>query len=166
MTYVDRAFDKAKYGDYSDRPAMEITIPTVHDDSLAPAGKHVLSALVQYAPYQLKQGWDIARDDFTKTTIDLLSEFAPGLPDQIADIHMETPLDIERDYKLTGGHWHHGEAALDQMLMMRPAPGAAQYATPVSGLYLCGAGCHPGGGVMGLPGRNAAKAIISQGSAA
>ena len=166
MTYVDRAFDKSKYGDYSDKPALEITIPTIHDDSLAPAGKHVLSALVQYAPYELRQGWDIARDDFTKTVIDLLDEYSPGLCDRIADIHMQTPVDIEREYKLTGGHWHHGEAALDQMLMMRPVPGAAQYGTPIPGLYLCGAGCHPGGGVMGLPGRNAARAIISQGGAA
>jgi phytoene dehydrogenase-like protein len=159
--YVERAFDHAKYGEYSASPALEITIPSIHDSSLAPDGQHVLSAIVQYAPYELKGGWEAARGAFTNQILDQLTRYAPDIRQQLSHAELLTPADIEREFRITGGHWHHGELALDQALMMRPVPGAAQYATPLSGLYLCGAGCHPGGGVMGHAGRNAATAVLS-----
>jgi len=162
--YVERAFDHAKYGEYSSSPALEITIPSIHDASLAPDGQHVLSAIVQYAPYELKGGWEAGREAFTNVVLDQLSRYAPDIRQQITHTELLTPADIEREFRITGGHWHHGELALDQALMMRPVPGAAQYATPLSGLFLCGAGCHPGGGVMGHAGRNAATAVLSGGS--
>jgi phytoene dehydrogenase-like protein len=161
LEYVERAFDHAKYGEYSSAPALEITLPSVHDASLAPAGLHVLSAIVQYAPYELKGGWEAGREAFTNLVIEQLSRYAPGIRQQIAHTELLTPVDIEREFRITGGHWHHGELALDQALMLRPVPGAAQYATPLSGLYLCGAGAHPGGGVMGHAGRNAATAVLA-----
>jgi phytoene dehydrogenase-like protein len=160
MQYVDRAFNHAKYGEYSAQPVFEITIPSVHDHSLAPSGKHVLSAVVQYAPYGLKEGWQDGKDEFTEIVFDTLARYAPGIREQAVSHQLLTPADIEREFRVTGGHWHHGELALDQALMLRPAPGAAQYASPVNGLFLCGAGSHPGGGVMGSAGRNAAKAVL------
>jgi phytoene dehydrogenase-like protein len=158
---VERAFDHAKYGEFSTSPALEIIIPSIHDTSLAPEGQHVLSAIVQYAPYDLKGGWETGRETFTDLVLDQLSRYAPDIRQQVTRMELLTPVDIEREFRITGGHWHHGELALDQALMMRPVPGAAQYATPLSGLYLCGAGCHPGGGVMGHAGRNAAAALLS-----
>jgi len=163
MQYVDHAFNHAKYGEYSARPVAEITIPSVRDDSLAPAGKHVLSAVVQYAPYQLQAGWPAGKETFEEIVLGTLAEYAPGIRDQVRHIELLTPADIEREFRITGGHWHHGELAIDQSLMMRPVPGAAQYASPVDGLFLCGAGSHPGGGVMGSAGRNAAKAVLDSG---
>jgi phytoene dehydrogenase-like protein len=160
MEYVERAFNHSKYGEHSIKPVMEITIPSLQDTSLAPAGKHVLSAVVQYAPYQLKAGWPEAKAAFTERVIDLLALYAPGIREQISHTELLTPVDIEREFRITGGHWHHGELAIDQFLMLRPAPGAAQYASPVNGLFLCGAGSHPGGGVMGSAGRNAASAVL------
>jgi phytoene dehydrogenase-like protein len=165
MQYVDHAFNHGKYGEYSARPVAEITIPSIHDDSLAPAGKHVLSAVVQYAPYQLKQGWQTGKQPFIELVLDTLATYAPGIRDQVKALELLTPLDIEDKFRMTGGHWHHGELAIDQALMLRPVPGAAQYASPVNGLFLCGAGSHPGGGVMGSAGRNAAKAILASATA-
>jgi phytoene dehydrogenase-like protein len=161
MEYVERAFNHSKYGEHSIKPVMEITIPSLQDDSFAPPGKHVLSAVVQYAPYHLKEGWSEAKAAFTDRAIDLLALYAPGIREQIIHTELLTPVDIEREFRITGGHWHHGELAIDQFLMLRPAPGAAQYASPVNGLFLCGAGSHPGGGVMGSAGRNAANAILA-----
>ncbi len=166
LTYVERAFDHSKYGEYSHHPAMEISIPTIHDDSLAPTGKHVLSAIIQYAPYDLRVGWDSQRDTFKKLIIDKLAEYAPGIKDQISASELMVPPDIEKEFNIHGGHWHHGEYTLDQFMMLRPVPGAAQYATPVNGLDLCGAGSHPGGGVMGLVGRNASIEILKREKAA
>ncbi len=166
VDYVERAFNHAKYGEYSAAPAFEITLPTLADPALAPAGKHVLSAIVQYAPYSLKEGWDRARDVFLQKTIDCLATYAPDLPGLISAKQLLTPLDLEREHRMTGGHWHHGELAFDQILMMRPVPGAAQYASPLPGLYLCGAGAHPGGGVMGVAGMNAAGQILARARAA
>lgn len=159
---VERAFNNAKYGELPEQPVMEITIPSLHDQSLAPEGHHVLSAVVQFAPYNLKVGWDAVREDFKQSLIDTLARHAPELPGRIVASQVITPLDLERDYGLSGGQWHHGELALDRLLMLRPVAGAAQYAAPVAGLYLGSAGCHPGGGVMGLPGRNAAQAVIAR----
>ena len=161
IEYVERAFNHAKYGEYSIKPVAEITIPSLHDDSLAPPGNHVLSAVVQYEPYQLKEDWSKAKPAFTEQVIELLAIYAPGIRDQILHQELLTPVDIEREFRITGGHWHHGELAIDQFLMLRPVPGAAQYASPVNGLYLCGAGSHPGGGVMGSAGRNAANVVLN-----
>jgi phytoene dehydrogenase-like protein len=160
MQYIELAFNHVKYGECSERPAMEITLPSVHDGSLAPAGKHVLSAIVQYAPYRLKEGWDGTREAFRERVIDRIADYAPGIREQIVASELLTPADLEAEFGMYGGHWHHGEIAVDQIMMMRPMPGANQYATPVDDLYLCGAGAHPGGGIMGLAGRNAAQAVI------
>ena len=162
MDHIERAFNHAKYSEYSPAPVMEISIPTVHDDSLAPAGKHVLSAVVQFAPYALKGGWDTAREAFKQVALDQLERYAPGIGNQVLASELSTPVDLEREFGMAGGHWHHGEISLDQALLMRPMPGAHQYSTPIPGLYLCGAGSHPGGGIMGLAGRNAAEAVIKQ----
>ena len=161
IEYVERAFNQSKYGKYSIKPVAEISIPSLHDDSLAPPGKHVLSAVVQYAPYELKAGWSSEKAAFTDQVIDLLAAYAPGIRSQVIHSELLTPVDIEREFRITGGHWHHGELAIDQSLMLRPVPHCAQYASPVNGLYLCGAGSHPGGGVMGSAGRNAAHAVLS-----
>ncbi|HEY1283136.1 MAG TPA: NAD(P)/FAD-dependent oxidoreductase [Steroidobacteraceae bacterium] len=163
MSYIDLAFNPSKYREYSEWPIIEITLPSVHDLTLAPQGQHVLSAVVQYAPYDLAGGWDAHRDSFRDTILNVLEEYAPGLRQSIIAAELYTPLDIEREFQITGGHWHHGEITLDQYLMLRPVPGAAQYATPINGLYLCGAGSHPGGGVMGSAGRNAANVILHAG---
>jgi phytoene dehydrogenase-like protein len=170
LDYVERAFNHSKYGEFSAAPAIEITLPTVADATLAPQGKHVLSAIVQYAPYTLKSGradargdgWDWGRREFIEIVIDTLEQYAPGLRRSVVAAQLLAPPDLEREFRITGGHWHHAELALDQFFMMRPVPGAAQYQTPVDGLYLCGAGCHPGGGVMGMAGRNAARQVLEQ----
>ena len=162
VDYVENAFNHAKYGEYSPAPALEITIPSTHDPSLAPEGKHVLSALIQYAPYHLKTDWEEGKPEFEQAVMQTLSRYAGGIEDLIVAKQLLTPLDLEREFRLTGGHWHHGELVFDQFAMLRPAPGYAQYATPMSGLYLCGAGSHPGGGVMGAAGFNAAQRIIAR----
>ena len=165
--YVERAFNAAKYGETSARPVFEITFPSFRDTSLAPTGKHVLSAIVQYAPYELKKGWsDETREAFLKLAIDTLDEYMPDLKQRVSAAEMLTPADIEEQFHITGGHWHHGELALDQFLFTRPVGGAAQYAMPLDGLYLCGAGAHPGGGVSGAAGRNAARTILKREKAA
>ena len=167
MNYIEAAFNASKYGEYSQAPAMDISIPTIHDPSLAPDGKHVMSVIVQYAPYELKEGWsDKSKEAFKSLVLDRIADFAPGLRDSIIASELLTPVDLEERFHIHGGHWHHGEISLDQILMMRPFPGASQYGTSVDGLYLCGAGNHPGGGVMGLAGHNAAKEIIKRGQSA
>jgi phytoene dehydrogenase-like protein len=165
LEYVERAFNHAKYGEYSAAPILEITVPSVVDATLAPAGKHVLSAVVQYVPHQLAAGgWEQEqeRERFTNLLVDLLDSHAPGLRESVRAAELLTPADIEREFRISGGHWHHAELALDQFLMVRPVPGAAQYGTPVEGLFLCGAGAHPGGGVMGVAGRNAARQVLGE----
>jgi phytoene dehydrogenase-like protein len=157
---IERAYNHAKYAEFSSEPIFEISVPSVNDPSLAPAGKHVLSAIVQYAPYALAGGWEPQRQRFTDIAIDTLERYAPGLRASIRCAELLTPPDIERRFRITGGHWHHVDLAFDQFFMVRPVPGAAQYQTPVAGLYLCGAGCHPGGGVMGTAGRNAARQVL------
>ena len=161
MDTIEFAFDDAKYGECPQRPVMEIVIPSVADPALAPAGQHVLSAHVMYLPYRLKGGWDDqTRDAMYERIIDTIARYAPGIREQIVHQELLTPFDLERTSQVTGGHWHHTEFALDQMMMMRPTYGAAQYATPLPGLYLCGAGCHPGGDLTGAPGHNAAREIL------
>ena len=163
LDYIERAFNPAKYGDFSQQPVFEITIPSIHDQGLAPAGRHVLSAIVQYAPYELRGGWSARRGEFQAAAMAVLERHAPGIGALVRHAELLTPADIEQQFRVSGGHWHHGELALDQFMMLRPVPGAAQYAMPVPGLYLCGAGCHPGGGVMGSAGRNAARVVLQEG---
>jgi phytoene dehydrogenase-like protein len=161
LQYIEHAYNHAKYGEFSAAPVMEITVPSINDPTLAPPGHHVLSAIVQYAPYALKEGWDSGRQRFTDTALDALEQFAPGLRGSIIGSELLTAADMEREFRISGGHWHHGDLAFDQFLMVRPVPGAAQYRTPLEGLFLCGAGCHPGGGVMGIAGRNAARQVLA-----
>lgn len=159
--YVERAFNPAKYGESSASPVVEMTFPSFRDDSLAPTGKHVLSAVVQYAPYARKGGWtDAARRGFEQAVLQTIARYAPDIETRIEHSELLTPADIEREFHITGGHWHHGELTLDQFLFVRPVSGSAQYLMPLDGLYLCGAGTHPGGGVSGAAGRNAARAIL------
>jgi phytoene dehydrogenase-like protein len=164
--YIEQAFDAAKYGQCSPEPALEFTFPSVYDRTLAPAGKHVLSAIVLYAPFDPRASDATARQELLDRALAVLERAAPGIRRQVVASELLLPADIEREFRITGGHWHHGELALDQLLMLRPVPGAAQYAMPVNGLWLCGAGCHPGGGVMGAAGRNAAHAVLAQEKAA
>jgi phytoene dehydrogenase-like protein len=166
LNHIERAFNHSKYGEFSADPVMEITVPTLNDATLAPPGKHVLSAVVQYAPYTLKGGWEQGRAAFTDAAIGVLERHAPGLRDQILAAEMLTPVDIEEKFGIDGGHWHHADLAFDQFLMMRPVPGVAQHRAPITGLYLCGAGCHPGGGVMGIAGSNAAREVLAAGGEA
>ncbi|HTW67160.1 MAG TPA: NAD(P)/FAD-dependent oxidoreductase [Bryobacteraceae bacterium] len=161
LEYVERAWDDAKYGHPSQSPLLELTVPTMYDPSLAPEGKHIMGIFIQYAPYTLREStWDELREPFAYRVFDLIEEYAPGFRDLIIDHQVLTPLDLERRFGLTGGNIFHGEMSLDQMFVMRPVPGAARYRTPIHGLYLCGSGTHPGGGVMGAPGYNAAHQIL------
>ena len=161
MDAIEFAFDDAKYGECPTNPVMEIVIPSLHDASLAPSGQHVLSAHVMYVPYRLKGGWtDAARQQICERSIDAIAQYAPGIREQIVHSEFLTPADLEEKFHVTGGHWHHTELSMDQMLMMRPTYEAAQYNTPVPGLFLCGAGSHPGGDIMGGAGHNAAREIL------
>jgi phytoene dehydrogenase-like protein len=161
IDYVEHAWDDAKYGRPSSRPLLEMTVPTMYDPSLAPAGRHIMGIFLQYAPYTLRDTtWDEQREPFADRVIDLIAEYAPNIRSIIVERQVLTPLDLERRFGITGGNIFHGEMALDQMFVMRPVAGWARYRTPVEGLYLCGSGAHPGGGVMGAPGYNAARAIL------
>ena len=162
LTYLEQAYDHSKYSECTAAPALEVSVPTVADPGLAPVGRHVLSAIVQYVPYALAAGWAEGRQRCMDLAIDTLERHAPGLRGSIIAAELLAPPDIEREYGITGGHWHHADLALDQFYMVRPVPGATQYRTPVGGLYLCGAGCHPGGGVMGIAGRNAARQVLTE----
>lgn len=176
LDYLERAFDAAKYGEISPRPYMDITLPTIMDGSLAPAGAHVMSIHAQFAPYKLgyagrRSGesstpeacvpnWDARREELGDTIVNALSEYAPDLKSLIVGRRVITPLDLEATYGFRGGHIHHGEMALDQFFAFRPVLGCAQYRTPIAGLYLCGAGTHPGGGLTGASGLNASREMI------
>jgi phytoene dehydrogenase-like protein len=161
IDYLERAFDASKYGDFSKAPWLDVTIPTILDPALAPDGKHVLSAYVQFAPYKLREGnWDARRKDLGDTVIKTLAAFAPNLPGLVEGIQVITPKDLETSYGFTGGHIFHGELALDQLFTMRPILDWARYKTPVRGLFLCGSGTHPGNGLTGASGANAAREII------
>ena len=161
MDAIEFAFDHAKYGEYSDAPVMELLIPSVKNSEMAPEGCHVLSAHVMYIPHTLKPGWtEESKVKLYSNLIDTLEQYAPGISEQIVHGEVLTPEDLEKSFNVTGGHWHHTELAMDQMFMMRPTYEAAQYSTPIRNLYLCGAGSHPGGGLMGGPGHNAAKEIL------
>ena len=161
IDYLERAFDASKYGEFSRAPYLDVSIPSILDDSLAPAGKHVMSIHMQFAPYRLRQGdWSLQGDALADTIVKTLAEYAPDLPGMILRRQVVTPADLEGTYGLSGGHPYHGELALDQLFTMRPLLGWARYRTPVKGLYLCGSGTHPGGGVTGISGANAAREIL------
>src|SRR5438552_3941625 len=161
VDYMERAYDEAKYGRFSRRPYIDIVIPSLTDPSVAPPGKHVMSCFVQYAPYNLKEGaWDEKREEFGDTVINTIAEHAPNMKDLILHRQVLTPLDIERDFGLSEGNIFQGELTLEQLFFLRPAPGWAQYRTPIGNLYMCGSATHPGGGVMGAPGRNAAMQML------
>lgn len=161
LDYLEKAFDAAKYGQFARRPYLDVTIPSLADPSLAPADQHVMSIYMQYAPYHLREGsWEACREALGEGVINTLAEYAPNLKEAVMDSRVLTPLDLETTYGLPEGNPSHGEMTLDQFLYMRPVPGYARYRTPIQGLYLCGAGTHPGGGVTGLPGYNAAREIL------
>jgi phytoene dehydrogenase-like protein len=169
IAYLQRAFDCTKYGEYSDRPYLDLRIPTLADPDLAPPGSQVMSITIKYAPYHLRGGngstgdpavlWAARREALVETVLATLAEYAPDIREKVAGFRLLTPVDLEQDYGLPEGNLNHGEMTLDQFFHMRPIPGWANYRTPVAGLYLCGSGSHPGGGVTGLPGRNAARVI-------
>ena len=161
MRYVEHAFNHAKYGEFSEAPVLEITIPSLADPSLAPNGHHVMSVSASFAPYTLKSGWENGNKEFTHTVKSLIEEYAPGFAALVVASEVLTPVDIEQQFNVTGGHWHHGELTIDQSFMMRPVHGTAQYDTPIEALFLCGAAAHPGGGITGLPGHNAAQRILA-----
>ena len=161
LDYLERAFDSSKYGMWSPHPYLEATIPSLTDPTLAPAGAHVMSITAQYAPYRLRDtNWASASSPFADAVIATLTSYAPNLASSILHRQVITPADLESQYGLTGGHIFHGELALDQLFTMRPLLGWARYRTPIAGLYLCGAGTHPGYGVSGLSGLNAAREIL------
>ena len=161
IDYVEKAWDDAKYGHPSKRPLLELTVPTMYDASLAPEGRHVMGIFLQYAPYTLREGtWDELRAPFGERVISLIEEYAPNIRRIVEHMQVLTPLDLERRFGITGGNIFHGEMSLDQMFVMRPVAGWARYRTPVEGLWLCGSGAHPGGGVMGAPGFNCAREML------
>lgn len=166
VDYLEQAYDEAKYGQFSRRPFMDIVIPSLTDPTVAPPGKHVMSIFVQYAPYHLKEGaskWPDRRDAFGDTVIETLSEFIPNLKDLILHRYVVTPWDLEQTYGLTEGNIFHGELSLEQLAFQRPVPGWAHYATPIQGLWLCGSGTHPGGGIMGVSGALCARQVLESG---
>ncbi len=164
LEYLERAYDDAKYGRYSDEPILELTMPTSVDRTIAPPGRHILSMFVQYAPYHLAEGdWDSQREAFGDRCVEVLARYAPNVPGAILHRQVLTPLDLERTYGLTGGNIFQGAMSLSQLFSLRPVAGWADHRTPVQGLYLCGAASHPGGGVMGACGKNAAAEILRDG---
>jgi phytoene dehydrogenase-like protein len=163
VDYMERAYDDAKYGRYSRRPYIDIVIPSLTDPSVAPPGKHVMSCFVQYAPYHLTEGtWDDQKEAFGDTVVDTISEYAPNFRNIIRHRQVVTPLDLEREWGLSEGNIFQGELSLEQLFFLRPVPGWANYRTPIRGLYMCGSATHPGGGIMGAPGRNAALSVLAK----
>ena len=166
LEYIERAYDDAKHGRVSESPVLDVTVPTAVDPTLAPAGKHILSVVVQYTPYRLQKGtWEDQRDGLGGRVLDLLATHVPNLRSILAGMEVLTPADLESRFGLTGGHIFHGEMTLDQQYVLRPIPGWGRYRTPIPGLYLCGSGAHPGGGITGAPGYNGARAILEDWSA-
>jgi phytoene dehydrogenase-like protein len=161
LDYLERAFDHAKYGEFSAQPWLDVSIPSLLDDTLAPAGAHVASIYVHYAPRALRSDWNAAREALLAATLNVLESYAPGIRNTVLAAQVITPVDLERDYGLAGGHIFHGELALDQLFTMRPLLGHARYASPIRGLFLCGAGTHPGGFMTGGSGRLAARAAAN-----
>jgi phytoene dehydrogenase-like protein len=162
IDYLERAFDASKYGDMPASPYLDVAFPSLHDPSLAPAGRHVMSVHMQYAPFNLRGDWNAQRDGLGDLVLRTLEDHAPGITGLVEHRQVITPLDLQQTFGLTGGHIHHGELALDQLFTMRPTLGWGDYSTPISGLYLCGSGTHPGNGLTGLSGANAARRILKR----
>jgi phytoene dehydrogenase-like protein len=163
IDYLERAYDQAKYGDFSSRPYINVVIPSLVDPSVAPPGKHVMSCFVQYAPYDIKEGpshWPQRREAFGDAVVDTLAEYIPGLKESILYRQVLTPWDLEQEFGLTEGNIFQGELSQEQLLFLRPAAGWARYRTPIDGLWICGSGAHPGGGIMAAPGELAAKTML------
>jgi Phytoene dehydrogenase and related proteins len=161
VDYMERAYDDAKYGEYSKRPYIDMVIPSLTDPSVAPPGKHVMSCFVQYAPYHLSSSnWDEKKEAFGDMVVQTLSEYAPNFTNLVIGRQVVTPLDLEREWGLTEGNIFQGELSLEQLFFLRPVPGWANYRTPIKNLYMCGSATHPGGGIMGAPGRLAATEIL------
>jgi phytoene dehydrogenase-like protein len=161
IDYLERAFDESKYGNFSRQPYLEIAIPSVSDPSLAPHGQHVMSIYMQYAPYKLKgSDWESQRSALGETVVKTVTQYAPNLPELILSHQIITPQDLEDTYGMTGGHIFHGELALDQFFTMRPLLDWGRYRTPIQNLYLCGSGTHPGAGLTGGSGANAAREVL------
>jgi len=161
IEYLERAFDASKYGRFSEHPVLEITIPSIADSTLAPAGKHVMSVMAQYAPYRLRSGeWSANEQGLGDSIIQTLAQYAPDLPSKLVAGQLLTPAKLEQEFSLTGGHWWHGEPALDQLYSMRPLMEWSRYRTPLRNLYMCGSGTHPGVALSGQSGANAARAIL------
>jgi len=161
LEFAERCYDIAKFGHIPEELWVDCVVASNVDDSLAPPGKHVMTCFVQYVPYRLREGnWDEKRDLLGDRVVKKIAEYAPNVAGAIIAQHVLTPLDLERTYGLTEGNIFHGDLSLEQLFFMRPVPGWSQYRTPIAGLYLCGAGAHPGGGVTGAPGRNAAHQAL------
>lgn len=161
LEYIERAYDDAKHGDLSREPCLDVAIPTAVDPGLAPGGKHILSILTQYAPCRLAKGtWEDRREELGERVLDVLEPRISNVRSALAGMEVLAPSDLEERYGLTGGHIFHGEMTIHQQYVLRPVPGYGRYRTPIEGLYLCGAGAHPGGGITGAPGYNAARAIL------
>jgi phytoene dehydrogenase-like protein len=166
VDYLERAFDQAKYGEFSSRPYINMVIPSIMDPSVAPPGKHVVSMFVQYAPYHLASGpesWPEHREAFGDTVVDTVAEYCPGLRESILHRQVITPWDMEQEYGLTEGNIFHGELTLEQLLFQRPMAAWSRYRTPIKNLWMCGSGTHPGGGVMGAPGQQSALHLLKSG---
>ena len=159
---IERASNAIKYKSYSDEPVFEVTIPSLNDNSLAPDNMHVMSILIPYVPYEHKNGWRSQKSKFEDMMLQSIDQLLPGTSSAIEFLETLTPQDIGEKLNVTGGHWHHGEIGLERFLMLRPMPGHSQYSTPVEGLFLCGADCHPGGDVNGVAGLNAANAVLKR----
>ena len=162
VEYMERAYDDAKYGNFSRKPYIDMVIPSLTDPSVAPPGKHVLSCFVQYAPYKLRPGlnWDDQKEAFGDTVVNTIAEYAPNIKEIILHRQVVTPLDLEREWGLSEGNIFQGELSLEQLFFLRPAPGYARFRTPIQNLYMCGSATHPGGGIMGAPGRLAALEML------
>jgi phytoene dehydrogenase-like protein len=164
MDDIELAFNPCKYQRYPEAPVFEIIVPSLSDSSLAPDGQHVLSAVVQYLPYDDTADEEANHAAFLETLLGQLEHYAPGIRTQIVKAELLTPRDIEREFGMSGGHWHHVELVLETFLVNRPVPALSRHASPISRLFLCGAGCHPGGNVVGIAGRNAARQVLREGN--
>jgi phytoene dehydrogenase-like protein len=163
LAALDDAFSTCKHGDFTSEIAMEMTMPSVADAPLAPPGQHVMSIVMQYVPFEVKGGWEQHRDRLVDRVIETLSAYMPDLRSRIVAGELMLPSDIEAKFGLVNGGWYHGDLRIDQLLTFRPVPRLARYATPLKGLYLCGTGSHPGGGLSGLPGEYAARLALKEG---
>ncbi len=161
LEFAERCYETARRGEVPDELWVDCVVASNVDPTLAPPGKHVMTCFVQYVPYRLREGdWDTWRDELGRRVVAKIAEYAPNVPASIEAMEVLTPLDLERRFGLTEGNIFHGDLSLDQLFFMRPVPGWARYRTPIEGLYLCGAGAHPGGGVTGAPGHNAARQVL------